>query len=137
MSTATVPKPTPEPDEFSEPFFAGGANGKLMLPRCNDCSTFNQPGVRVCVNCLGESFNWTACSGNGTLHTFGIMHQRYHPGFDAELPYNISVVELEEGPRLNSNIVGCANEDIRVGMKLKVTFERVAEGVYLPKFQPA
>ena len=64
------------------------------------------------------------------------MHQTYHPGFSGDGPYNVAVVELEEGPRLNTNIVGVANEDLKVGMPVEVIFEAASDEVSLPKFQP-
>ncbi len=138
MSEATrIEKPIPEPDEASAPFFDGAARGVLMIMRCEGCGTYLAPGTRFCSECLGEDLTWTEASGRGELFTFGIMHQRYHPGFDAEIPYNIAVVELEEGPRVNTNVVGCSNDELVVGMKLQAVFEKVADGVHLPKFRPA
>ena len=135
--TTTVPKPIPEPDEYSTPFFDGAANNQLIIRHCKGCDAFLAPGSRNCTECLGEDVEWQAASGQGTLHTFGVMHQRYHPGFDSEIPYNIAVVQLKEGPRIQSNIVGCANDKLRVGMALVATFEKVGDGVFLPKFKPA
>lgn len=137
QATTAIAKPVPEPDEHSAPFFEGAANGRLVIRHCNASDTFLAPASKVCSECLGEDVEWRAVSGRGTLHTFGVMHQRYHPGFDAEIPYNIAVVELEEGPRLQSNIVGCPTDQLRVGMALVATFERVGEGIFLPKFTPA
>lgn len=129
-------KPVPEPDDVSRPFFEGALRGELMIQRCTACGAYLAPGSRACTECLGEALAWVAASGRGTLHTFGIMHQRYHPGFAAELPYNIAVVELEEGPRLNTNIVGVANDQLRVGMPMAVMFEQVSEEIAIPKFRP-
>jgi uncharacterized OB-fold protein len=134
---APAAKPVPEPDEASRPFFEGALRGELLLPRCVDCDYFLHLGSRICTQCLGENIAWTPVSGRGTLFTFGIMHQKYHPGFYAEIPYNVAVVELAEGPRLQTNIVGVRNEDLRVGMPVVVTFERVSEEVALPKFRPS
>jgi uncharacterized OB-fold protein len=64
------------------------------------------------------------------------MHQLYHPGFKGEIPYNVTVVELEEGPRMTANLVGCPNDQIRVGMPVEVVFERITDEVTLPKFRP-
>jgi uncharacterized OB-fold protein len=133
----TPSKPVPEPDERSRPFFEGALRGELRLQRCKDCGTFLVLGSRVCTKCLGENLEWTPVSGRGTLFTFGLMHQKYHPGFFDEIPYNVSVVELEEGPRLQTNIIGVKNEGLRVGMPVVVTFERVSESVALPKFRPS
>jgi hypothetical protein len=130
-------KPVPQPDELSGPFFAGAGRGELLIMRCPACGAYLAPASRLCTECLSEGLEWVAASGRGTLYTYAVMHQRYHPGFFEELPYNLAVVELEEGPRLNSNVVGVANEDLRVGMALVVTFAAAGEGVSLPKFRPA
>lgn len=80
---------------------------------------------------------WVPASGKGTLYSFALMHQVYHPGFASEVPYNIVEVDLEEGLRILSDVVGCANEDLRIGMPIEVTFEDVTEEVTLPRFRPA
>ncbi|GIW17333.1 MAG: hypothetical protein KatS3mg064_0490 [Tepidiforma sp.] len=126
--------PVPEPDEASRPFFDGAAEGRLMLMRCADCGTWRLPSRQHCDACLSDRFTWEAASGRGTVRTFGIMHQRYHPAF--QVPYNVTIVELEEGPRLPTNLVDVANEDIRVGMPVEVVFERY-DDVTLPRFRPA
>jgi uncharacterized OB-fold protein len=64
------------------------------------------------------------------------MHQAIHPGFAAETPYAVVVVELEEGPRLISNLVDCALADVRIGMPVQVVFEALSPEVTLPKFRP-
>ena len=141
QQSGQVSRPVPEPDEESMPFFDGAAEGKLMIKQCGACGVHLDPVRVICTECLAENPEWVQASGDATLFTYAIMHQRYHPGFDPYLPYNVAVVELEEGPRLNTNLVDIANEDIKVGMKVKVTFEvqGVHDGkeVYLPKFRPA
>lgn len=129
-------KPIPQPDDASRPFFDGAQRGALMIERCTACGAYLAPGSRACTECLSEALEWVAASGRATLFTFAIMHQRYHPGFADALPYNIAVVELAEGPRLNTTIVGVANDALRVGMPLAVTFEGLGEGIVLPKFRP-
>ncbi len=130
------PKPVPQPDEASLPFFEGARRGELMIQRCTACQAYLAPGSHVCTECMSSAIEWARASGRGTLHTFGIMHQRYHPGFADVLPYNIAVVELAEGPRINTNIVGIPNDRLRVNMPVEVTFEQVDEEVTLPKFRP-
>ena len=129
-----IPKPLPEPDEASKPFWDGSLENKLMLMRCTDCGTWRLPSRKHCDECLSEAVEWRQASGRGTVRTFGIMHQRYHPAFAAELPYNLVIVELEEGPRFPTNIVGTPNDDIRVGMPVEVDWEK-HEDVALPKFR--
>jgi uncharacterized protein len=139
MTTTTQPqpKPVPEPDERSQVFFDGAKRGELMLSRCDDCKAWLHPAAPACTECMGPNLSWAKASGRGTVFPFGVMHQFYHPGFTNELPYNVTVVELEEGPRLNTNMVNIANEDIQVGMKVKATFVDQGGGVFIPKFEPA
>jgi hypothetical protein len=78
---------------------------------------------------------WVRVSGRGRVYTWVVIHQRYHPGFAGELPYNVAIVELEEGPRLITNIVGCKNEDLRIGMEVEVIFDDATDEITLPKFK--
>jgi uncharacterized protein len=132
---AVVQKPIPEADDSSRPFYDGAMAGKLMLMRCTDCSAYRVPSRMHCDVCLSENSEWKASSGRGTVRQFGVMHQKYHPGFYGELPYNLALVELEEGPRMITNLVGVANSDIRVDMPVVVEFEK-HEDVAIPKFRP-
>ncbi len=129
-----ISKPLPEADDSSQPFFEGAMKGELMLMKCSNCGAFRLPSRHHCDDCLSSDFAWVRASGRGTVRTFGVMHQKYHPGF--ELPYNVSIVELEEGPRITTNVVGIANAEIRVDMPVMVDWER-HEDVSLPKFRPA
>ena len=136
MTDATIEKPVPEPDEASQPFYEGGMQGKLMLMRCSNCQTWRLPSRQHCDECLSPEYTWEEASGRGTLRTFGVMHQKYHPAWFPELPYNVSVVELEEGPRLVTNVVGINNADLRVGLPVRVEWEKHADSA-VPKFRPA
>ena len=139
---ATPAKPVPIPDEASRPFFDGARRGVLMLRRCQDCGTFMSPtgGIGTplrprCVSCFSADLEWAPAGGRATLYSFALMHQVYDPAFADEVPYNIAVVELDEGVRMTTNVVGCANEELLIGMSLEVTFERVSEEVAIPKFR--
>lgn len=79
---------------------------------------------------------WDRLSGRGEVFTSIIVHQTYHPAFDEDMPYNVALVRLEEGPTLHSNIVECRNENIYCGMPVEVVFEDRTSEVSLPKFRP-
>ncbi|MDA0350867.1 MAG: OB-fold domain-containing protein [Chloroflexi bacterium] len=128
-------RPTVTADEASAPFFDGAARGALMLQRCRTCSQYAFPIQEVCTNCLEADLEWAEASGAGTLHTFAVMHRLYDPGFAQELPYNVAIVELAEGPRMNARI-DAPNEEIKVGMALQVAFEPSGD-VQVPVFKPA
>lgn len=132
----TAPKPIPEADERSEPFFRAGMSNEFVLMKCSSCNAYRLPAFGNCDSCLSPDYTWEPGSGKGTVRTFAIMHQRYHPGFAPELPYNIAIVELEEGPRVTTNLVDVANDAITVGMPVVVAWEQ-HDDVAIPKFRPA
>ena len=136
-------KPVPAIDAPSRPFFDGALQGRLMIRRCRSCGTFMWPAGGIgmplrprCVACFSGDLEWAQASGKGTLYSYVVMHQLYDPAFADEVPYNISIVELEEGARMMTNVVGCQNDDLQIGMPLEVTFEQVSDEVALPKFRP-
>jgi hypothetical protein len=130
MPTKAAPRPTPE----TQPFWDGCAAGELRLQRCTSCDAHYFPPRPFCPDCLSDDVTWEAVSGRGTLHSYVINH-RPAPGFEA--PYAIAVVQLDEGPRMMSNIVGVeqAPEALVLDMALEVAFEERGE-VQLPVFRP-
>ena len=119
----------------TEHFWRGGARGELVFLRCSACATYIHPPAPVCPVCLGRDHEPAAVSGRGEVVTFTINHQPWNP--TVEVPYVIAIVELDEqkGLRLATNIVGCPPEEVRIGMRVRVTFlER--EDVWLPLFEP-
>ena len=136
MADSPPLKPVSEPDALTEPFFAAGAEGRLLLATCDGCGEMRLPTSPACPSCLGEGYEWNEVSGRGTVYTFAIMHQRYHAAWEPDLPYNIAVVELDEGPRMPANIIGIENDEIAVGMPVEVVWEREGEAP-VPRFRPA
>ena len=129
--------PVPVADEASEPFFRGAKERKLMLLRCARCGAYRLPGRDRCVDCWSTEADWTQASGRGTLYSFGVMHQQYHPAFASVIPYNFAVVELEEGPRLITNIVDCPNDGLRVDMPVEAVYDDVSDETTLVRFRPS
>lgn len=138
MTDATdYKKPIPVPDEASRPFFEGARQHKLIIQRCASCGAAHWPVKSRCPVCFSTDISWVQASGKGSLYTFALMHQIMHPAFASEIPYNVVEVDLEEGVRVMSTIVGCSHDDLRIGMPLEVTFEDITGEVSLPKFKPA
>jgi len=133
----SVSKPIPVPDEISAPFFDGAREGKLMLQHCAACEGWSFPVRERCPHCFAAKLEWRPASGRGTLYTFAIMHQVMNPGFASSVPYNVSQIDLEEGVRMVSNVLGVANDALRIGMKLEMFFDDVGDGIRIPKFRPA
>lgn len=128
-----VPAVTPE----LRPFFEGAQRGELRVQRCRHCGALRFPARALCSDCLSTESEWVAVSGRGEIYSFNVMHQVYHPGFAAEVPYAVVLVKLAEGPKMIANAVGIDAHAIRIGMPVRVVFERLSDEVTLPKFTPA
>jgi hypothetical protein len=131
-----VAKPLPQPGPDMLPFFEAARRHELVVQRCGGCGTMRFPARAICSRCLARDAVWVPVSGRGTVFSFAIMHQAVHPGFAAEVPYAVVVIELDEGPRLLSNLIDCPTGDVRIGMPVEVTFDDVSPEVTLPKFRP-
>lgn len=129
-------KPIPERTDELEPFFAAAERGSLAIQRCPRCGTLRFPPRPICSGCLGRDAEWVTVSGRGTIYSYNVMHQVYHPGFAPEVPYAVVLVELEEGCRVLSNLVDCPLDEIRIGLPVEVVFEKASDRVTLPKFRP-
>ncbi len=127
-----LPRVTPE----NEHFWQGGAEGELCFLRCMPCREWIHPPAPLCPACHSRELVPEATSGKATLLTFTVNHQPWIPGFDP--PYVVAIVEMPEqsGLRLTTNIVNCPIDTVQIGMAVKVVFESVGEGVYLPLFEP-
>lgn len=130
-----IEKPLPRGTEDTAPYWEYASRGELRMQRCLDCHHIRFPPSLLCPRCLSEKAEWTKLSGRGTVFSWIIVHQSQHPAFNTDVPYNVVIVELEEGPRLHSRLIDCAHDEIHIGMPVEVVFERVAEGVGLPHFR--
>ena len=129
-------KPLPPPTVESEPFWDGCKRHELVVPRCDACSNHWFPPTATCPKCWSTEWTWTRVSGKGKVYSFGVYHRAYHKGFADELPYALVVVELDEGPRLTTNVVGCKPDELSCDMPVEVVFEDVTEDRTLYKFKP-
>jgi len=129
-------KPIPTPSEDSKPYWEAARNHELKLQKCRACGAFWFPPGAVCSECTSDAYDWTPVSGKGKVFSFVVFHRSYHPGFNEELPYVVGCIELNEGPRLLSNVVGCKPDEVRCDMPVEVTFEDITAEITLPKFRP-
>jgi uncharacterized protein len=129
-----LPIPTPE----TQPYWDGAREGRLMLPWCEDCGKPHFHPRAICPHCGGATLAWREASGRGRLHTYVINHKP-GKGFEDRVPYVIAVVELEEGPRLLTNIeiADPTSERLPIDMPLLVSFRTLTKEIALPVFRPA
>ncbi len=129
-----LPRPTPE----TQHFWDGTREGELRLQRCDACDKVYFPPRPFCPACASRKVSVFAASGRGRLYSYVINH-RAPPRSGFEPPYSIAVVELDEGPRMMTNIVGTPQtpEALRLDMPLEVVFEAFGDEITLPLFRPA
>ncbi|QEL27400.1 hypothetical protein FQV39_32880 (plasmid) [Bosea sp. F3-2] len=131
-------KPVPVPDPDSAPFWAGCREQRLMIQHCDDCSRHQFPPSNICAHCGSGRLSWKQASGAGKVFSWIVVrHPVPKPVYVDDVPYVVALIELAEGVRMPSNIVGCAPEDVVADMPLKVAFKQVTEEVVLPLFEPA
>jgi uncharacterized OB-fold protein len=132
-------KPLPSlDDEVTAPYWAAAAEHRLVLPRCRDCGAVFFYPRRFCPACWSERVEWVAASGTGTVWSLTFVHVPFYDDtWASDLPYCVGIVELDEGVRLVTNIVGVQPGGVRVGDPVRVVFDDVTDEVTLPKFEVA
>ena len=131
-------KPLPTPGPETRRYWDGCKNHELWLPCCRACQSFYWYPRDFCPTCFAWDIEWRQASGRGKIYTFAIQHRAWHPAWADEVPYVTALVELEEGPRLFTNIVGIDPDPkiLRCDMPVEVVFDDVSEEISLPKFRP-
>ena len=128
--------PAPLLTDDNRDFWTGGRDGELRIVRCNDCGYYIHPPSPRCPQCLSDDVAPHAVSGRGSVYTFTVNQRAWSPGL--EVPYVIAIVALDEQAdlRLMTNIVGCAADEVAIGMPVQVEFREQGEA-YVPVFRPA
>jgi len=129
-------KPLPYVHEETKTFWEGTKKHELRIQRCQDCNRFYFYPRSHCPHCLSDNVAWEKVSGRGKLYSFTVAHRPGGPAFQADVPYNIAIVELDEGVRMMSNIVECNNEDLKVDMPVEAVFDDVTPEITLLRFRP-
>jgi uncharacterized OB-fold protein len=129
-------RPVPLPDNISRPYWEAAGRGELLYQECPQCGQRQLYPRALCTACAATP-EWRTASGRGTVHTFTVIRQNWAEPFREMLPYVVAMVELDEGPRLMSNVTDCAPEAVHIGMPVEAWFESVEDGIALPMFRPA
>jgi uncharacterized OB-fold protein len=129
------PRPGPPADLEQNPFWEAAAEGRLLVQRCGECGAAQLYGRAWCRRCHG-AVGWVEASGLGRVHTFTVVRQHHSRSFRHLLPLVVALVDLDEGARLMTNLVGVDPEEVSVGLRVQVRFERTGDGAVLPLFEP-
>ena len=107
------------------------------MQRCTHCARLRYPAGVVCPGCLASEAQWQPLSGKGKVFSFVVFHRVYHPAWEGKVPYNVALIELDEGPIMLSNVVDIDNARLEVGCPVQVAFEAMGESLSIPVFKPA
>jgi len=125
----------PEPD--TQPFWDATKDHQLRYQVCNDCGGLVFYPRRHCTHCLSSNLSWKTSQGEGVIYTYSVVYQNYHPAFRERVPYVIAWIDLDEGFRMLSNVVGLAEPatGVAIGQRVRVEWEDY-ESLSLPLFRP-
>lgn len=134
MSESGYAIPLPVPTELTAAFWEYLKEGQLRIQRCRKCRAYQHLPWEICKKCHSFDLEWAPVSGEGTVYTYATVYRPPTPAFTPG--YVIAVIELKEGVRVHTNLVECEPDEVRIGMPVKVVFEKVSDDITLFKFAP-
>jgi uncharacterized protein len=127
-------RPAPRPTEDNAVYWDAVARHELVAQRCRACGTLRHPPRPMCPHCRSLDWDEQRLDGTGSLYSYAVLHHPRSPMFD--YPVLAALVDLDEGVRIVTNLVGIEPADIRIGMRLTVDFEPTSDGGTVPVFRP-
>ena len=127
----------PPISDISAPFWDATKQRDFVLQHCKKCDKAVHYPRAICPHCHSTELEFRPASGQGEVYAFSVMHRAGNPTMEDRVPYVVALIELEEGARMMSNVVGCDHGDVQVGMKVQVTWEELSDGRNLPLFEPS
>jgi len=127
--------PLPQPSRDDAPFYEATRRGELRFQKCAACARFRHYPRPVCPHCLARDYSWELSTGYGTVYTWTIVRGPTLPAFEEKLPYNVVDVLMDEGVHFVSEVLDCAPQEIRAGMRVRATFVALTGEITLVKFK--
>ena len=127
----------PTPDAETKPFWDACKDGRFLLRHCNACGRDHYYPRPFCPTCWSDDVSWVPAAGRGTLYTYSVVHVNDLPPFPERVPYVAAIVELDEGPRVMTNIVDVPFDELQVGTPVTVEFTAISDDVTIPVFRRA
>jgi len=132
----SVPRPLPELSGLAGEFYGYCRRGELRFQRCGECRAWRHVPREMCPECGSWEWTWEASSGHGVVFSWTVVERALHPAFQDDTPYACVIVEMAEGVRVLSHVVGVAPADLAIDMPVTVEFDAVTDDVTLPRFRP-
>ena len=128
-------KPLPIITDENRLYWDYARKNELRMQRCAQCGYIRFPVSILCPKCHSLEFEWSRLSGKGVIYSFVIYHTAYHPAYRDEIPYVVAIIQLAEGPRMESNILDCKVEEVKIDLPVEVVFKDITEIITLPQFK--
>lgn len=134
-----VTRPTPVPDQYTQPFWDAAKRGVVELQRCQNCGNVQHPPYPTCVNCISTDLKFEPVKGEGTIYAYTIMYHTGDKRFASAVPYASIIVELDEAPGafMAGNLLDADYTEAKVGRRVTVVFEKLDDDITLPQFKLA
>ena len=131
------PKGLPIPTSETKPFWDGCKKHELHIQECLECESHQFYPRLYCMRCMSDRVHWVRASGRATIVSFTVVHRPVTKAFEADVPYVVALVKLEEGPQLMTNIVGCDPQEVHIEMQVSTAFEDWSDEISVLKFKPS
>ena len=128
-------RPAPQPTEYSAGFWEGVAAGELRIQRCTQCQRLRHYPQPMCPDCRSVAFDWARVSGRGEVYSFAIANRAFHPAWQDFAPYVIATIELDEGVRMVTDLLGVDPARVAIGQRVEVYFEEMPGQGRMPRFR--
>lgn len=129
-------KPLPVISPLERPFWEYAHRHELRIQKCTACGHYRYPASPVCADCDSDGYEWALMSGRGKILSWVVFHRCYFPSFAGEMPYNVAMITLDEGPIMVANVLA-PNDSLRSNLAVEVVFEDATPEISIPKFRPS
>jgi uncharacterized OB-fold protein len=130
-----MPRFEPQPTALTQAFWDATREQRYLVQFCQACDRAIYYPRAVCPACLGDSLEWRPARGDGVVYSYNVMHQPGSPFMADKVPYVVALVELPEGARVMTNIVGCDPAEVEIGASVTIDWEPLSDGRHLAVFR--
>jgi uncharacterized protein len=122
-------------DSDTRPYWEATKKEELLIQYCPKCEQYQFYPRILCKNCLSD-VEWVKANGTGFVYSYSVIHRVFNPEFQDKVPFIVALIELDEGPRLMTNLIDIDPQQVKTGLKVKVDFRETIGEYKLPKFRP-
>ncbi len=127
-------RPLPQPTRITQAYWDAAKENRLLIQQCASCGKHQFYPREFCVSCLSEDIKWVPSKGKGRVYTYTVNHRPANAALSERVPYVVAAVDLDEGVRMIANIVDKPVDQVKIGSRVEVRFEKLNDEITLPQF---